>query len=191
MELSATQAPQESGGAQILPLSPADDGERRQPRVLVVDEHKVLTQGVREALEHSGITVLGIATNAETAVAQLANGLADAVIFCMKTDKSAERVAASAPAAAPSVNRPVRPEASYVVFNGLTTREQQVLRLLVEGASNKEMAKRLSIRSNTVRTHVQNLLAKLRVHTRLEAATLAIRGGLLEPDVVGAATPHS
>jgi DNA-binding NarL/FixJ family response regulator len=63
---------------------------------------------------------------------------------------------------------------------GLTSRERQVLHLLIEGASNKDMAKRLAIRSNTVRTHVQNLLAKLRVHTRLEAVTLAIRVGLLD-----------
>jgi two-component system nitrate/nitrite response regulator NarL len=44
------------------------------------------------------------------------------------------------------------------------------------------MAKRLSIRSNTVRTHVQSVLTKLRVHTRLGAATLAMRQGLLNPD---------
>jgi two-component system nitrate/nitrite response regulator NarL len=60
----------------------------------------------------------------------------------------------------------------------LTPRERQVLGLLMEGASNKDMARRLSIRSNTVRTHVQNVLTKLQVHTRLGAVTFAVRQGV-------------
>ena len=65
---------------------------------------------------------------------------------------------------------------------GLTLRERQVLALLVEGFSNKEMARRLEIRSNTARTHVQNVLTKLRVHNRLSAVALAMREGLVEGD---------
>jgi two-component system nitrate/nitrite response regulator NarL len=72
-----------------------------------------------------------------------------------------------------------RPEEKIARLAGyLTPRERQVLGLLMEGASNKEMARRLSIRSNTVRTHVQNVLTKLQVHTRLGAVSLAVREGL-------------
>lgn len=62
----------------------------------------------------------------------------------------------------------------------LTPRERQVLGLLVEGASGKEMARRLALQPNTVRTHVQNVLTKLQVHSRLEAASTAVRLGLLD-----------
>jgi two-component system nitrate/nitrite response regulator NarL len=72
-----------------------------------------------------------------------------------------------------------RPDEKIARLAGyLTPRERQVLGLLMEGASNKEMARRLSIRSNTVRTHVQNVLTKLQVHTRLGAVTLAVRQGV-------------
>jgi two-component system, NarL family, nitrate/nitrite response regulator NarL len=61
----------------------------------------------------------------------------------------------------------------------LTDREREVLALLVEGAGGAEIAERLSISTNTVRTHVQSVLTKLQVHSRLEAATFAVRHGLV------------
>jgi DNA-binding CsgD family transcriptional regulator/tetratricopeptide (TPR) repeat protein len=61
---------------------------------------------------------------------------------------------------------------------GLTPRELEVLRLLVEGRSNRQIAERLFISGKTASVHVTNLLAKLGVHSRLEAAALARRLGL-------------
>jgi DNA-binding NarL/FixJ family response regulator len=61
----------------------------------------------------------------------------------------------------------------------LTARELEVLHLLAEGASSREIAERLGISSNTVRTHVQGILSKLQVHSRLEAAAFAVRNGLV------------
>lgn len=55
----------------------------------------------------------------------------------------------------------------------LTSRESEVVALLVEGAHNYAIAAKLNISVNTVRTHVQNILAKLGVNSRLEAAGLA------------------
>jgi predicted ATPase/DNA-binding CsgD family transcriptional regulator len=61
---------------------------------------------------------------------------------------------------------------------GLTPREREVLRLLVEGRSDKEIAEVLSISSRTVGGHVTHLLTKLGVETRTAAATYAVRHGL-------------
>jgi DNA-binding NarL/FixJ family response regulator len=63
----------------------------------------------------------------------------------------------------------------------LTERERQVLLLLVEGCSGDELATRLSVSANTVRTHVRNVLTKLHVRSRLEAATLAVHTGIVTP----------
>ncbi len=54
----------------------------------------------------------------------------------------------------------------------LTSRERQVMSLIGAGSSNKEIATRLNVRVHTVKTHVHNVLTKLAVRTRLEAAAL-------------------
>jgi two-component system NarL family response regulator len=61
----------------------------------------------------------------------------------------------------------------------LTARERQVLLAMAEGAARPEIAQRLHLSINTVRTHVQHLLAKLEVHTSLEAVALALQEGLV------------
>jgi two-component system NarL family response regulator len=62
----------------------------------------------------------------------------------------------------------------------LTVREIDVLRLVVKGLSNREIAHDLFISQNTVKNHVRNILEKLHVRTRTEAATLAMRERLLD-----------
>jgi DNA-binding NarL/FixJ family response regulator len=61
----------------------------------------------------------------------------------------------------------------------LTPRERDVLRLLVEGRSNAEIAAALFVGAGTVKTHVANILAKLGTPTRAAAATHAVRHGLI------------
>jgi DNA-binding NarL/FixJ family response regulator len=63
----------------------------------------------------------------------------------------------------------------------LTPRELEVLRALVEGLSTPEICDRLFIAPNTLRTHVQNIMGKLRVHSKLEAVAFALRHRLVEP----------
>ncbi len=62
----------------------------------------------------------------------------------------------------------------------LSAREQDVLEQLAAGASNAEIALRLGIGIKTVKTHVSNLLAKLAVEDRTQAAVLALREGLVQ-----------
>jgi DNA-binding NarL/FixJ family response regulator len=66
----------------------------------------------------------------------------------------------------------------------LTPREREVLALLANGGDNDSIAAALVISPQTARTHIQNVLVKLGVHSRLEAAALAIQNGL--PDAAGA-----
>jgi two-component system nitrate/nitrite response regulator NarL len=58
------------------------------------------------------------------------------------------------------------------VLKFLTEREWQVMRCLIDGLSTQEIADRLGVQWSTARTHVQNLLIKLGVHSRLQAAAL-------------------
>lgn len=63
----------------------------------------------------------------------------------------------------------------------LTPRELEVLRALTEGRSTPEICDQLYITPNTLRTHVQNIMGKLRVHSKLEAVAFALRHHLVEP----------
>ncbi len=63
----------------------------------------------------------------------------------------------------------------------LTPRELEVLRALTEGLSTPEICDKLFIAPNTLRTHVQNIMGKLRVHSKLEAVAFALRYRLVEP----------
>ena len=63
----------------------------------------------------------------------------------------------------------------------LTPRELDVLRALSEGLSTPEICERMFIAPNTLRTHVQNIMSKLRVHSKLEAVAFALRHRLVEP----------
>jgi two-component system NarL family response regulator len=62
----------------------------------------------------------------------------------------------------------------------LTEREVELLRLLAAGRSNKDIAQTLSLSENTVKYHIKNILQKLDVHNRTEAAAHAVRIGIVK-----------
>ena len=68
---------------------------------------------------------------------------------------------------------------------GLTAREIDVLQLMAGGATNREIAARLYISQKTVTVHMTRILAKLDARTRVEAAGVAQRLGLLSADSAG------
>jgi DNA-binding NarL/FixJ family response regulator len=66
--------------------------------------------------------------------------------------------------------------------DALTERELEVLQLLATGATNRDIAKKLYISENTVRNHVRNILEKLHLSNRVQAAAYAIREGYAKPN---------
>ena len=82
------------------------------------------------------------------------------------------------------VRRRREQEAALHVATRLTRREREVLALVAGGGDNDAIAQRLVISPETARTHIQNVLSKLDVHSRLEAAAFVRRNGLLD-DLAG------
>jgi DNA-binding NarL/FixJ family response regulator len=80
-----------------------------------------------------------------------------------------------------SLSRRCGEEASLASEPQLTEREIEVLRLVAKGMSNKEIAADLVIAQNTAKNHVRNILEKLRMRSRTEAAMYAVREGLVAP----------
>ena len=74
--------------------------------------------------------------------------------------------------------RPIPPKE----FDELTTREQEVFRLIANGLSNTEIGQQLYISDTTVKTHITHILQKLNLRDRVQAVVLAYQTGLFEAD---------
>ncbi len=74
--------------------------------------------------------------------------------------------------------RDPRPVASRPDVDSLTPRERETLRHLARGASNKEIARSLDLAESTVKVHVQNILRKLNLSSRVQAAVFAVENEL-------------
>lgn len=79
----------------------------------------------------------------------------------------------------PAVGKEGRGRSATAIGEPLTPREDEVLRLMVEGHTNKEIARALVISEDTAKRHVQNIIGKLAASDRTQAAVTAVRAGLV------------
>jgi DNA-binding NarL/FixJ family response regulator len=106
-----------------------------------------------------------------------------------------EKISAGEPSLSPALAAKILDEFARMAREGagkppgledeLTEREREVLRLVADGATNREIGSQLFISENTVGFHMKNILAKLHLKNRAQAAAFAIRAGLAddsEPD---------
>ena len=216
------------------------DPEPAPVRILIVDDHKLLGEAIRWALESHGMQIIGIAEDRDQALQIVSQEHPDLVLLdiglpresgltvgneilerfpetkvvvltalvesrtvgevmragfhgYITKDTAVPQLIDSVKAAlngqvvvprrlAPAAAGAVRPEEreARLLADQLTPREKEVLALLVRGARSDEISQVLKISPNTVRTHVQNVLTKLQVRSRLEAAAFAVRTGVVE-----------
>jgi DNA-binding CsgD family transcriptional regulator len=116
-----------------------------------------------EAQAAAGLSVTGAVTEGSAIAAQLkARSLSEAFVPFL-------------PAAAKRAALPATVDGDVLTAYGLTRREREVLAMLVEGLSNPQIAEALFISRKTASVHVSNILAKLGVANRVEAATFVSR----------------
>jgi NarL family two-component system response regulator YdfI len=147
------------------------------PIVLLADEADLVSSTAALAAGVQAI-LLGDATGAELAAAAqsaaaglltLSGDLADVVrqgLLAHSRDEAEDSVGGTAPSADASPEH-------------LTQREREVLEMMMEGLSNKEIAAHLNISAHTVKFHISSILGKLGASTRTEAAAIGLRLGLI------------
>lgn len=132
-----------------------------------------LRAGVVRALLPRGATGGEIVAAVEAVAAGLFAFGADAFAALL----SASSRASDEPAAGQTAEE--GPPPAGTELDAITPREREVLDMLAEGLSNKEIAWRMKISGHTVKSHVASIFAKLNVSTRTEAVTQGIRKGLI------------
>ncbi len=144
------------------------------------------TQQIKAALPETHVVMLTSHQTETEIIAALSSG-ADA--YCIK-GASIERllsgIAAAVDGAAyldPQIARRVidnlKPPSTINNTASLSGRELEVLKLIVDGLSNPEIAAKLYLSPNTVKTHVRGIMNKLAVDDRVKAAVVALRSGLV------------
>lgn len=156
------------------------------PDVLVIDVHFPVGSGIeaaRKVIEHHPRTKVVMITGADDPE-PMAEALAAGVTGYLRKDQKVEAIAQALQLAsrggAPinhdllrQLRRPRVPvPRQRTPLDDLTPREHHVLGLLMDGMSTRDMVEALGVSQSTVRTHVQNIFAKLGVHTRLSAVAL-------------------
>ena len=163
-----------------------------KPDVIVMDiglprlDGIAATQQIRAKLPDTRIVVLTSHTSETEIIAALSSG-ADA--YCVKgadVERLVTAIAAAQEGAVyldPKIARRViehlKPPAIITPIGQLSARELDVLKLIVEGYSNPEIANALYLSPNTIKTHIRGIMNKLAVDDRVQAAVVALRAGLV------------
>jgi two-component system, NarL family, response regulator LiaR len=144
------------------------------------------TQQIKAALPTTRVVMLTSHTAETEVIAALSSG-ADA--YCVKganVDRLLAAIAAAQEGAIyldPLIARQVidhlKPPSPSNNLGQLSQREMDVLKLMVEGRSNPEIADQLYLSPNTIKTHVRGIMNKLAVDDRVQAAVVALRAGLV------------
>jgi DNA-binding NarL/FixJ family response regulator len=169
-----------------------EQARQLRPHVVVMDlllpvlDGMTATRTIRNELPETEVLALTSVLE-QTSVAEAIR--AGAIGYLLKDARAVEIRTAIKAAAAGQVH--LSPQVSTYLLNTvrmperpepLTPREMDVLRLLAQGCSNKEIARTLQLVEETVKFHVRHILAKLSVQSRTQAVLAAIRLGLVSPE---------
>ncbi|MFL5702475.1 MAG: response regulator [Ktedonobacteraceae bacterium] len=176
-----------SNGAEAIELT-----RQLRPDVVLMDllmpvmDGIAATAAIRTELPETEVIALTSVLESTAVVGAMKAG---AIGYLLKDTQAPELRRAIKAAAAGQVQ--LSPQASAYLMRelrtpetieALTEREMEVLRLLVQGHSNKEIARALQIAEDTVKVHVKHILAKLGVQSRTQAVLYAIRLGLVSTE---------
>lgn len=166
-----------------------------KPDVVLLDLHmpgisgREAVQLINEEVPGTQVLMLTVSEDAEDLLTTLRAGAAGYLLKNIDTEALVDAIRRAADGEAvvspqmtaklvAGVRTPPKAAESLVEKEKLSPREREILALLARGESNKEMARNLDLAESTVKIHVQNILKKLNVTSRVQAAVFAVEQGL-------------
>ncbi len=177
------------------------DGVQRakalKPDVILLDLHMPGTSGkdalalLLEDMPEAKVLMLTVSEDAEDLLETLRGGATGYLLKNIDTETLLEairRAAAGESVVSPQMTgklvqglkAPARGDAAPADKDKLSPREREIMAFLAKGASNKEIARDLALAESTVKIHVQHILRKLNLSSRVQAAVYAVETGLVE-----------
>ena len=155
---------------------------RSQSKVVILTVSEEAEE-LGEALRAGAVGYLTKNVEAETLVAAIrkakrgepviAESMTMKLVEQFRSQGSGQHGATVTPPDSPSIQSGATPERVH-----LTAREREIMQCLARGESNKEIARRLDVAESTVKIHVQNILKKLNLSSRVQIAVYAVENGL-------------
>jgi two-component system nitrate/nitrite response regulator NarL len=174
------------------------EARRLQPDVVLMDIHMPRGGGIeatrilRSELPDVGVLILTMSETEEDLLAALRAGARGYILKTSDLDqllRSIETVAAGQASLGPEMTTKLLTQLSadenaaarrrVEPHQQLSERELEILKLIAQGASNRQIAAQLYLSENTVRTHLVHILGKLGLENRVQAAAYALRNGLV------------
>ena len=175
------------------------------PQVVLIDIHMPVMDGltatrrIKEKFPRTSVIVLTLYNNEQYVIEAVKAGAAGYLLknasreeisrtirevskggLLIKTTMLQKALAGAVEGGAVALDYRGKPWGAAADFEALSAREREVLKLLVEGMTNKDIGARLYITEDTAKKHVQNIIYKLQVSDRTQAAVKAIRLGLVK-----------
>ena len=175
------------------------------PQVVLIDIHMPVMDGltatrrIKDKFPHTSVIVLTLYNNEQYVIEAVKAGAAGYLLknasreeisrtirevsqggLLIKTTMLQKALAGAVEGGVVALDHRGKPWGTEANFDALSARENEVLKLLVEGMTNKDIGARLYITEDTAKKHVQNIIYKLQVSDRTQAAVKAIRLGLVK-----------
>ncbi len=185
-------------GQEALDVLHRLDLEQRLPDVVMMDlvmprmDGIAATSAIRERYPSVEVVALTSFIEEEKVQAALEAGASGYLLKDADADEVAAAIRAAHagemhldPAVAKRLMQSLRTPKTSELVEPLTDREREILVLVAHGRANKEIARELQISERTVRTHVSNILGKLNLSSRTQAALYAVREGIVDGEDSG------
>ncbi len=179
-----------SNGREALQMA-----KRTSPDIILLDLQMPIMNGLeatrllKQQMPEVKVVILSVSDDSDDVFEALKSGAMGYLVKSMRADTLFQKVrdiAQGEVALSPNLASKVIGEFSRMkreeekTFGGLSEREREVLKLVVEGKSNKVIAQELFIAESTVKRHLHNMLDKLHAKNRAEVAAYGIRSGILD-----------